>query len=639
MAHPSLSRFVVAIAVAAVVCLLVGVQPAAAQAQRVKVSSLKFEGNTTFPTKFLRTVVQTRQKGLFPWSRWVAFDQRRLDADLSRLRAFYTDQGFPDVQVRLGEVKVSDDGKSMSIHIVIDEGAPLLVGEIRVEGLDGLPEDITRPAADLALRTGDRRDSAKLLAVRNRIVWLLREFGHPYGRVEIEEVPAAQGVVDLVVRVIPGPETRFGPLTMTGMNEMKHVVVYRAVSFDEGDLYKESEVAKSQRRLATLPAFEFVNLVPDKTAREAMAPVLPMDVTVTEAKRHRFEVGVGYGTEDRWRGAFEWRNLNFLGNASQLQAEAKYSTVLRGAGFGYDHPYLLPSGGTLSAQAGAWWTKEAIFSSRTVGGQFSVRHEFGRVQRSGVAVVSGWEATASYRNENVSYRVNDAALADLGSVDERIALGLDPVTGRGDGTVAGVSLDVSRRGIDNPTDPTKGSTIAVHLSHIAPWAGGSFRFDEVVGEVRGYLPIRRSLRAAAKIRAGTLVATDDTRLPFSARYFLGGSSSVRGWGRYQISPTTERGLPIGGRSLLEGSVELRFSVIGPLGAVAFLDAGQVGAGAWQFTTDDMRYAAGGGLRYTSLIGVVRADMGFQLNPIPDLRVNGAPQKRSWRIHLSIGHAF
>ena len=57
------------------------------------------------------------------------------------------------------------------------------------------------------------------------------------------------------------------------------------------------------------------------------------------------------------------------------------------------------------------------------------------------------------------------------------------------------------------------------------------------------------------------------------------------------------------------------------------------------TTDDIRYAAGGGVRYTSLIGVMRADMGFQLNPIPDLRVNGAPQKRTWRIHLSIGHAF
>lgn len=637
------TRAMVAVTACAVVCLSAGVRPAAAQSAReqrdVKVTSLSFEGNQTFPDKTLRTVVQTRRASRWPWARWVPFDQRRLDADLSRLTAFYRDQGFPDVRVRLGEVTVSKDGRSMALTIAIDEGVPLVVGAARVEGLEGLTEFIARPAAVLPFATGDRRDSAQLLAVRNRIVGLLREHGYPYGRVEIEEAPAAAGVVDLLIRVVPGPETRFGALTMTGLNEMKQVVIHRAVSFNEGDLYQESEVARSQRRLAVLPAFEFVNLVPDAEARAALAPVLPMNVTVTEAKRHRFEVGVGYGTEDRWRGSFEWRNLNFLGNASQLQANAKYSTVLRGAGFGYEHPYLLPSGGTLSAQAGAWWAQEAIFSSRNIGGQFSVRHEFGRVRRAGVGVISGWEATASYRNENVSYRVNDAALADLGSVDERIALGLDPATGRGDGTIAGLSLDVSRRALDSPTDPVKGTTLAVHLSHMAPYMGGSFRFDEVVGEVRAYLPIRGALRAAAKLRAGTLLAADDTRIPFSERYFLGGSSSVRGWGRYQISPTSEFGLPVGGRSLFEGNVEVRFPVWGLLGAVAFLDAGQVGADPWQITVNDIRYAAGGGLRYTSLIGVMRADMGFQLNPIRDLRVNGAPQTRTWRIHLSIGHAF
>ncbi len=643
MAHAPHARAVVAVTALAAACLMAGVRPAAAQPARgsrdVRVASLSFEGNKTFPDKTLRTVVQTRQAGWWPWTRWVPFDQRRLDADLSRLRAFYTDQGFPDVSVRLGDVAVSADGRSIRLRIDIDEGAPLVVGAARVDGLEGLTEFIARPAAELPFRAGDRRDSAQLVAVRNRIVGLLREYGYPYGRVAIEETSAAPGTVDLLIRVTPGPETRFGALTMTGLEEMKQVVIHRAVSFNEGDLYQESEVTRSQRRLAVLPAFEFVNLVPEPEARAAMAPVLPMNVTVTEAKRHRFEVGVGYGTEDRWRGSFEWRNLNFLGTASQLVANAKYSTVLRGGGFGYEHPYLLPSGGTLSAQAGAWGTQEAIFKSRNVGGQFSVRHEFGRVRRAGVGVISGWEATASYRNENVWYQVNAAALADLGSVDQRIALGLDPVTGRGDGTVAGLSLDVSRRALDNPTDPVKGTTFAVHVSHMAPYMGGSFRFDEVVGEVRGYLPIRGAVRAAAKLRAGTLLATDDTRIPFSERYFLGGASSVRGWGRYQISPTSEFGLPVGGRTLFEGNVELRFPVWGSFGAVAFLDAGQVAATSWRITTDAIRYAAGGGVRYTSLIGVMRADMGFQLNPIPDLRVNGAPQKRTWRIHLSIGHAF
>jgi outer membrane translocation and assembly module TamA len=416
-------------------------------------------------------------------------------------------------------------------------------------------------------------------------------------------------------------------------------VVHRAVTFEVGDLYRDSEVNRSLRRLATLQALEFVNLVPEAKARESRAAVLPMVVTLAEAKRHRYELGLGYGTEDRFRSSFEWRNLNFMGNASQLVANAKYSALQRGAGFGYEHPYLLRSGGTLNAQASAWWTDEPTFESRTAGGRVGVRHEFGRLKRSGVSVASGWDATVTYRNELLTYQVKPEALADLGSVEQLIAFGLDPVTGRGDGTAAGVSIDVGRRELDVSTDPTRGSVIAIRLAHVAPWMAGTFRFDELVVEGRGYVPIRGRVVVAARVRGGTLMSRNASRIPYSERYFLGGATSVRGWGRYQISPTSETGLPTGGRTLLEGSAELRFPLIGPVGAVAFIDAGQVGADSWSVSIADLRYAVGTGLRYTSVIGVARMDVGYQLNPIPGLRVAGQTLNRRWRLHFSIGHAF
>src|SRR5688572_6586824 len=449
----------------------------------IKVKSIAFEGNQTFAAGVLQTAIQTRKASWWPWSRFQAFDQRRLDADLSRLRAFYHDRGFPEVDVRLGEVTVSPDGDSVSLRFVIEEGPPLLISSIVVEGLEGLPPAITEPAAGLQLKPGDRRDNALLLGARNELIALLRENGYPHVRVEILErapqtdaapvgtavIPnGAQGGVHLAIVVTPGPETRFGSLTMNGLKSMKQVVVHRAVTFNEGELYREREVNRSLRRLASLQALEFVNLVPEAAARESHAAVLPMVVTLAEGRRHRFEFGVGYGTEDRFRTSFEWRNVNFAGNASQLVFSAKYSALLRGAGFGYDHPYLLPTGGTLNAQAGAWWTYEPTFHSRTAGGRFGVRHEFGRLRRSGVAAVSGWDATATYRNERLVYEVTPEALADLGSVEQLIALGLDPVTGRGNGTAAGLSLDIGRRELDVPTNPTRGTVVAFRLAHVAP---------------------------------------------------------------------------------------------------------------------------------------------------------------------------
>ena len=128
-------------------------------------------------------------------------------------------------------------------------------------------------------------------------------------------------------------------------------------------------------------------------------------------------------------------------------------------------------------------------------------------------------------------------------------------------------------------------------------------------------------------------------MPFFKRYFLGGSTNLRGWGRYEVSPLTGVGLPIGGISFVNFSTELRVPLVGKLGAVAFIDGGNVWTNPWDFNLNDLRYDVGTGLRYNTPVGPVRLDVGWQMNPIPGLLVNGEQQKRPLRIHFSIGQAF
>jgi len=73
--------------------------------------------------------------------------------------------------------------------------------------------------------------------------------------------------------------------------------------------------------------------------------------------------------------------------------------------------------------------------------------------------------------------------------------------------------------------------------------------------------------------------------------------------------------------------------------VLFLDGGNVWLDSMGYSLRDLRYAVGPGLRYQTPIGPIRFDVGYQLNPIPGLLVNGQPQSRRWRIHFSIGQAF
>jgi outer membrane translocation and assembly module TamA len=147
--------------------------------------------------------------------------------------------------------------------------------------------------------------------------------------------------------------------------------------------------------------------------------------------------------------------------------------------------------------------------------------------------------------------------------------------------------------------------------------------------------------AASRIQIGNLHAAGDeaAQVPFSKKYFLGGASSVRGWGRYEVSPLGTSGLPIGGNTMLAFSTEMRMAFRGRIGGVLFLDAGNVWADHRSVDLGDVRYAVGPGLRYQTPVGPIRLDLGYQLNPNDALRVSGNPQLRRWRLHFSIGQAF
>ena len=55
--------------------------------------------------------------------------------------------------------------------------------------------------------------------------------------------------------------------------------------------------------------------------------------------------------------------------------------------------------------------------------------------------------------------------------------------------------------------------------------------------------------------------------------------------------------------------------------------GNVWSNPWDFNVSDLRYDVGPGLRYQTPVGPIRADLGYQINPLPGLLVKGEPQTR------------
>jgi outer membrane protein assembly factor BamA len=256
----------------------------------------------------------------------------------------------------------------------------------------------------------------------------------------------------------------------------------------------------------------------------------------------------------------------------------------------------------------------------------------------------------TYANEWERCEISPRLLADLSQRDEVIAIGCDPTHGGiSSGQRSSISVDAGRNTTGNVLDAQRGYLAALHVEQAGRWLQGTYNYYEMTGEGRFYRRIVGNTVLALRGRFGSIdpightiesgESAEEIGVPFHKRYFLGGSTNLRGWGRFDVSPLSGFGLPIGGHSFVDFSTELRVPVWGKLGLVLFVDGGNVWTNPWDFNLNDLRYDAGPGLRYQTPIGPVRADFGYQLNPIPGLLVNGELEPRQFRFHFSIGQAF
>jgi len=606
---------------------------------QIRVESLEFSGVSHIDEGQLERALATRESSWLPWGQKHYFDRSRFDTDLKRIAAFYADHGFPHARVRAVDVQLNDDGDAVSIHIDIEEGEPLVVSEVRFEGFDVLPEDRRNALRNQApLESGQPLNRRAFAQTRDTAAGVLADHGYPYARVLAYAQPRAADPSQLrvIYQAYPGPVAVFGPVEIAGNVSVDDHVIRRELTYRPGDLYRRSRLRESQRHLYELELFEFANVEPEV---EAQPSEVPTRVTVAEGKHRRVDFGVGYGTEEKLRADAQWRHTNFLGDARTAGVHARWSSLDRGVRLNFNQPYFLRPYLSLGATGEAWTTRQPLFSADTLGGRVALIHRYRVRDVWSLAFVSEFSQSA----------VTDEALENLATRDLLIELGLDPTDGTQTGTLIGLEFDIQRNTTDRLLDARRGYYAALHLEQAGAWLPGTYDYYLATLEGRYYATVARRAVLAARLQIGALDGLgrardplDERRLvhvPFSKRFFLGGSTSLRGWGRLEVSPLSGAGLPIGGRSMLEASTELRVPVWGNLAAVGFVDAGNVWDGAWDYELGDLRFAVGPGLRYQTPIGPVRADFGYQLTPIEGLLVDGEPERRHWRIHFSIGQAF
>jgi outer membrane protein assembly complex protein YaeT len=569
-----------------------------------RVRDIEFSGNQRLSEGDLESAVLTRPR---PWYRFweerPVFDPITFREDLQRLKRLYESRGFYHAEIK-HDLLADEENGWVAAKIEVVEGPPIVTTDVAVEVVNNpnLPER-------LPLKTGDVFTEEAYQKSEQALQQFYGERGFAY----VESQRKAEVILDensarVEYNVTPGPPSVFGPSNVQGLSQVEPEIVLRERTYKEGEAYSLKKIAETRSKLVALDLFGTVNVAPEKTPDKP--PVVPMSIQVTEKEPRELRWSVGYGTEDRFRTQLEWRHNNWLGDGRRLSILAKYSSLETTGALTFIQPHLFsPRARGVVVLRHNREDEDTYLLHAT---RFNPRLEYRFSDQ-----LTGF---LGYRLEHDRFEeVKQATVRAIGAVDR---------TGR----VSGPGLGLTWTNVDSVLDPNRGEILSMAFDHSGqPW-GGDYRFYRITGEARKYWSIGWQTTLATRLKLGFADPLGSVQnLPLSDRFYAGGEKSVRGFGRRRLGPLSAADDPIGGLSLLEGSMELRRPIWQQLIGAVFVDFGQVSARRFHVPVRDLKFSSGIALGYQTPVGPVRVDIGFPFDP---------PRgDRPFQVHFSVGAYF
>ncbi|WP_431284138.1 autotransporter assembly complex protein TamA [Humitalea sp. 24SJ18S-53] len=502
------------------------------------------------------------------------------------------------------------DGSPVAVRLLPHAGPRYKFGAIAVRPAPGAdPDAVAIAAARVGIATGEPALIAPVLAAETGLITTLRDTGHPLATVVAREaiLDYDRQVLDVTWRLSPGPVARFGTPVVTGEQRTRAAFLNRIAGRLAGETYSPAAVERARQALSGLGVFASVRA---QTGNAVSADgTLPITFTVQERPLRSLGVSGAYETNYGLSGRVWWEHRNLFGGAERLRLEAEVSRLGLASpddlnyrvSAGIRSPYVFGQPITLTTDIAALRERLTVYDRDAVTAQVGLERMIG----------TRWTLRA-------------AVGAEIG----RAAPDGEPFT---DYEILSLPLSARWDATDNLLDPRRGARVTVLAtpayellgaqSYAILKATGTTYLD-IVGEGRGVLALRGVI--------GSLAGATATSVPPQQRFYAGGAGSVRGYDYLSIGPTGPTGQPTGGASLLEASVEWRQRLVGPWGMAVFVDAGAVGETSTPEARNP-RIGAGAGVRYTTAIGPIRADVGF---PLVSQEGSG-----SYGLYIGLGQAF
>jgi outer membrane protein insertion porin family len=584
------------------------------EGDKFDVGEIRIVGNRYLKEKDIKGRLQTSELYLFFFGGTLKREELRRDLD--RIRAYYLDNGFLDIAVEEPEIQIDARRKKLRILIQVQEGPQYRIGELSLKGHSLFSEADLRELIKSRVEGIFSREALQgdVVAITDRYA----ERGYLFADVApVTDIQRAESTVKVALEITEGRQAFINRIEITGNVRSRDKVIRRELRLVEGDVFSSTLLQRSRRSLQDLGYFEDVKL---DTKRAAAEDRVDLTVDVKEKPTGAFTIGGGFSSVDGPIGvaSISQGNLFGLGKRAALtgqigQRANRYTAV-------YGDPHFLDTDFLVEVRGFDNQTRFRTnqgFNQSSRGGALTVGHLL--VEEIFGAVTYTYQRVHIKDLEDSAPALVKRQAAESGGVSNTSALG----------------FALTRDTRDSFTEPTRGLRARAAFEYAGGFLDADNNFTKYSFELSQYWPLWWKLvgHVRGSIAYGESYG-DTPTLPVQERFFLGGVNSIRGFRNFTISPKD----PAGGEGLTGGNKaffvnnEVLFPLYEPLKmrGLVFFDLGNVFDERSNFEWSVKR-SAGVGIRFTSPIGAIRLEYGFNL-----AQDRG---ERAQVLHFSAGTAF
>ena len=613
--------------------------------EKVTVRRITFIGNHSIDDEELRELMLTGQGGFFAFGSGGPFRQDAFERDVLVISSHYYDNGFLSVKVAAPRVMLTPDRSGIDIVLSIDEGPRYRIRRLHVLEVDEDGKEIEPIGGRRALREqinarpGDYFNRAELVKDLAAIQTMYRDHGYA----NVDAPPQTQlypdiQKVDVVVRIKRGQLVHFGRIEIKGNTKTRDKVIRREMEIKEGELFSETRLENSRRRIAALGYFERVDVSTEQT-KDALS--IDVNVEVTEKPTGTFQIGAGFSSIESFIATAQVQQANLFGRGQSLALLAQLSGLRQLIDIRFIEPYFLDT--KFSAQIN-------LFDQLRVFNQFALDSTGGSITFGYPIVEPELRGSLTYtlKQDTVDTRTTSTffGTASAVSVFQRL-----PIANLfSDGLTSSLRPALTYDTRNNRLFPSSGVYLQGSTEVAVAGLGSDNEFIKHRLVSRFYYPITETIVLKFNAEAGLVTSPDPAGVPLFARFFLGGIFDLRGYRLRTVgsrlplkstldenAPPIENGAVIGGNLSYFQNLELEVPIIQQVGlrGVIFTDLGNTwnleevycsAAPGSQFDVTDpcfeigdianVRTSWGFGLRWFSPLGPLRFEWGFPFKTLP-----------------------